>query len=285
METKHIDYGKIRPTIDDNWSKDNSYELLTFIKNNSKLYISKKDVPAGVELTNEDYWDLLIDGGDVSEKENKSNKKDSINYTDENFYPNCVAVKSAIDALHIENKLKSYDYINDVLYIENPDDGYLIHAYDPDASGESDALYYIAGLGGVCINDTLGVNEIALYDDEDTDLQYLKLDFCKTGREIRINVIPVSNYTPEIYVNLDNVVKGDDIYIVNINSQVVEFTATVTNNTAFVPSANLTEIFSAYNNNNKVRIRQNSTTKVEDVIGIDTGLNVAFTRDWVVQSN
>lgn len=284
METKHIDYGKIRPTVDDNWSKDNSYELLTFVKNNSKLYISKKDVPAGVELTNEDYWDLLIDGGDVLEKENKSNKKNSLNYTDENFYPTVVAVKNAIDALDIQHKLGCYDYINDVLYIKNHNDGYLVHAYDPDASGESDALYYVAGLMGVRIYDTLGVNEIAIYDDEDTDLAYLKLDFCKTGREIIVTVIPVSNYSSEIYVNLDNLVKAEDIYIINV-PRVVEFIATVNNNVAFVPSANLTKIFDDYNKNNKVRIRQSGTTIVQDVIGIDTGLNVAFTRSWIVQSN
>lgn len=286
METKHIDYGKVRPTIDDNWSIDNSYELLTFIKNGSKLYISKKDVPTGIELTNEDYWDLLIDGGDVSEKENKSNKKNNLNYTNENFYPTVVAVKNAIDALHIENKLKYYEFYSSKLYIKQTSNAcsYLVQAIDGD-NADLKALYYIDGsMSAYCITDTLGVNNINMCHstDDENDL-YVEVDFVKQGREICVTVIPLPNNPITIYENLENIVV-DEVF--DIYRLVEPFVLTLEpdgGDGAITDMETFESIVSNYKKGNRVQIyRTGRPTRVEDVIAIDESLNKAYTLDWMI---
>ncbi len=47
--------------FDGDWSQDKSYEAITSVKHNAFTYISKQPVPAGVEITNEDFWLLWAD--------------------------------------------------------------------------------------------------------------------------------------------------------------------------------------------------------------------------------
>lgn len=50
--------GKVRPTVDGDWSKDKSYDILTIVydKDSKKSYISRKNVPIGINILNKDYW-------------------------------------------------------------------------------------------------------------------------------------------------------------------------------------------------------------------------------------
>lgn len=50
--------GKVRPTVDGDWSKDKSYDILTIVydKDSKKSYISRKKVPVGINILNKDYW-------------------------------------------------------------------------------------------------------------------------------------------------------------------------------------------------------------------------------------
>ena len=43
------------------WNKTTSYELYTVVQNNGYTYVSKKPVPANVEITNTDFWYLVAD--------------------------------------------------------------------------------------------------------------------------------------------------------------------------------------------------------------------------------
>lgn len=48
------------------WDKEQSYEPNTAVTKDGKVYLSKKQVPAGTEIDNEEYWGLFLDsmGGD-----------------------------------------------------------------------------------------------------------------------------------------------------------------------------------------------------------------------------
>lgn len=61
--------GKVRLTCNGKYDVSKSYDDLCLV-NNGKLasYISRKKVPAGIELTNEEYWQPVADlNGDVKE--------------------------------------------------------------------------------------------------------------------------------------------------------------------------------------------------------------------------
>lgn len=63
MKTIIKNLGKVVPTIENNnWSINNSYEKLTFVYDiyTNALYISKQDVPEGIEITNGDYWKQVL---------------------------------------------------------------------------------------------------------------------------------------------------------------------------------------------------------------------------------
>lgn len=66
------DLGKAIVTVANNevWNKDDAYEKLTFVKFEGKIYLSKKDVPAGISPTgeiNDEYWlDFAISSSSVT---------------------------------------------------------------------------------------------------------------------------------------------------------------------------------------------------------------------------
>lgn len=55
--------GKVRPTSNGNWDKNKEYDILSIVKvkQTKNVYISKKYVPANIEITNTEYWDNIID--------------------------------------------------------------------------------------------------------------------------------------------------------------------------------------------------------------------------------
>lgn len=56
--------GKVCVTPKGVWDINKSYERIDLVydKDNSKSYIAKKDVPPGVQLVNEEYWQLVAKG-------------------------------------------------------------------------------------------------------------------------------------------------------------------------------------------------------------------------------
>ena len=58
MENKYKNLGKVRPTVEGDWNKNKSYRELSIVFNeeSNKSYISKKDVPENIEITNKKYW-------------------------------------------------------------------------------------------------------------------------------------------------------------------------------------------------------------------------------------
>lgn len=58
MKQIYKQLGKVRPTVEDDWSIDKTYTLLSIVydKVGNASYISRKDVPAGIQITNKEYW-------------------------------------------------------------------------------------------------------------------------------------------------------------------------------------------------------------------------------------
>ena len=229
---------------------------------------------------------ILNDGDEVVTKEDKSNKKNNLNYTDESFYPTVVAVKNAIDALHIENKLKYYESYSSKSYIEQTANAcsYLVQAIDGD-NADTKALYYIDGsMSAYCITDTLGVNNINMchsVDDED-DL-YVEVDFVKQGREICVTIIPLPNNPITIYENLQNVAVDEAFDIYRLAEPLVFTLECDCGDGAITDSVTFESIVSNYKMGNRVQIYRNGQpSRAEDVIAVDTSLNKAYTLDWMI---
>ena len=49
------------------WVKENEYLILSIVENNGSSYIAVQDVPANTEITDTDYWFLLVSKGDTGE--------------------------------------------------------------------------------------------------------------------------------------------------------------------------------------------------------------------------
>lgn len=230
MEEKYIDYGKIRPTVVNGWSKNNSYERLTFVKYGAKTYISTKDVPKNIELNNEEYWLFLIDGGEIVLKEDKSNKKNSLNYNDENYYPNIIAVKNAIAALNIDNKLNYYifDNISNNICIKRQQGSvkFLLSIVDHDNS-ENNSFYYVddnlmyvsLGCEEVWFNFKI-YNSHTVDDNEDILDEYIHLDFSNNHDDLSITVIPLPNNSLEIETDVEGLIMDDIFELMRFNKDI-----------------------------------------------------------------
>ncbi len=58
MKQSYKVLGKVRPTVEGDWSINKGYSLLSIVYDEvgNSSYISKKDVPADIQITNKEYW-------------------------------------------------------------------------------------------------------------------------------------------------------------------------------------------------------------------------------------
>lgn len=58
MKQIYKELGKVRPTVEGDWSIDKNYTLLSIVYDEvgNASYISRKDVPVGIQITNKEYW-------------------------------------------------------------------------------------------------------------------------------------------------------------------------------------------------------------------------------------
>ena len=61
MQPNYKILGKVCPTANGKWDKTKQYDKISIVFNDADntSYISKQDVPAGIEITNEDYWQVI----------------------------------------------------------------------------------------------------------------------------------------------------------------------------------------------------------------------------------
>lgn len=55
------DLGKIVPTFNGIYNANIDYEKLCIVNHDGSVYVSKKDIPKGTDISNEEYWYLLIE--------------------------------------------------------------------------------------------------------------------------------------------------------------------------------------------------------------------------------
>lgn len=59
--------GKVVVTPKGDWSDTSAYAFLDIVINNGSSYIAKQNVPAGAELNNDTYWQLIAGKGDTGD--------------------------------------------------------------------------------------------------------------------------------------------------------------------------------------------------------------------------
>lgn len=69
--------GRIRPNYTGAWNAGTAYTVLEMVKNEAGTasYIAKQDVPAGTPLTDEAYWAMVLDAGDVIDAAEKATER------------------------------------------------------------------------------------------------------------------------------------------------------------------------------------------------------------------
>lgn len=58
-----VSAGRVRPVHKGTWSAETEYSMLDIVitAGRTAAYIARQDVPAGIALTNTEYWDLLVE--------------------------------------------------------------------------------------------------------------------------------------------------------------------------------------------------------------------------------
>lgn len=65
MKPTYKNLGKVCLTANGKWDKTKQYDRISIVFNDADntSYISRQDVPAGIEITNEDYWQVICNRG------------------------------------------------------------------------------------------------------------------------------------------------------------------------------------------------------------------------------
>ena len=65
MQPNYKILGKVCLTANGKWDKTKQYDKISIVFNDADntSYISRQDVPAGIEITNEDYWQVIGNRG------------------------------------------------------------------------------------------------------------------------------------------------------------------------------------------------------------------------------
>lgn len=75
MQPNYKILGKVCLTANGRWDKTKQYDKISIVFNNADntSYISRQDVPAGIEITNEDYWQVIGSRGTAIVVDDKLN--------------------------------------------------------------------------------------------------------------------------------------------------------------------------------------------------------------------
>lgn len=114
MNTRIIKGGRLFPIYEGTWNKENDYLNLSIVEDNEGvLYISKKNVPKNIEITNNEYW-----------------KNYDFNPQIERYRNETLEVKQSLS-----NIQKSINAINDLIRLEN---GVSVADFGAKGDGQTD---------------------------------------------------------------------------------------------------------------------------------------------------
>ena len=251
--------GKVRPTSNGNWDKNKEYDILSIVKDKQteNVYISKKYVPANIEITNTEYWDNIID-----------------NSLDIHFYEYSrfedLTLESTIDdihfALHTINGEFRFPKAGDILIdLENDINSVFLYTENPAALDERPAkvTYFIYSTNEF---DVPVKNIIFSGNDYENDIHIVQIDIHsfndlknkidKNTNNIitntnNINKLNIENKKHKIILNLTKEVFNNNTINWNLNVTFDELKEAIANNSIIqIQWDNKIVTKSIYNSNN-----------------------------------
>lgn len=175
MKEQYKDLGKVCLTVEGYWSIDKEYEKITIVNDAvENSYISKKDVPIGIELTNKEYWQQ------IASKKVKLYKLNIINELTEDSI--IQLIKEAFTPLTYDKVI--FPTINDVLIDQEnneyasilytsitdaPDEGGFFICYIYNEYSTNNIILKFINIGGEDYNNNMKVLSVNSYDITSTN--------------------------------------------------------------------------------------------------------------------
>lgn len=173
MKEQYKDLGKVCLTVEGYWSIDKEYEKITIVNDAvENSYISKKDVPIGIELTNKEYWQQIASKNIKLYKLNVINEltEDSIiQLIKEAFTPltyNKVIFPTVNDIL-IDQENNEYASILYTSITGAPDEGGFFICYIYNEYFTNNIILKFINIGGEDYNNNMKVLSVLSYDISD----------------------------------------------------------------------------------------------------------------------
>ena len=112
------------PIVDGAWDITKTYEPLTMVSNSNNIYISKNYVPAGVNISDTDYWALMMDYSAIISDVNDLSDNVNKSLSDETNY-NGYSLNDAIQAIATEMDDRTNKVFNTVVSTGVPAGGFI----------------------------------------------------------------------------------------------------------------------------------------------------------------
>lgn len=173
MKEQYKDLGKVCLTVEGYWSIDKEYEKITIVNDDAEnSYISKKDVPVGIKLTNSEYWQPIASKNIKLYKLNVINEltKDSIiELIKEAFTPltyNKIIFPTVNDIL-VDQETNEYASILYTSITDAPDEGGFFICYIYNEYSTNNIILKFINIGGEDYNDNMKVLSVLSYNISD----------------------------------------------------------------------------------------------------------------------
>lgn len=173
MKEQYKDLGKVCLTVEGYWSIDKEYEKITIVNNAAEnSYISKKDVPIGIELTNKEYWQPIASKNVKLYKLNIINEltEDSIiGLIKEAFTPLTYdkVIFPTVNDILIDQENNEYASILYTSITDAPDEGGFFICYIYNEYSTNNIILKFINIGGEDYNNNMKVLSVLSYNISD----------------------------------------------------------------------------------------------------------------------
>lgn len=179
--------------VTDPWSKDNSYTYYDVVNISGASYIARQNVPAGIEITNEDYWIRWNDANaQFAELENV------VNSFDERITANTNAITENTNEINELTKTPDMIVIGDSFSTDSPDASQapLWHTIVGQRLGYNVHNFAVGGAGYLVSNNKFS-NQVDAAVSSISDKQNVKLAYVYGGWNDVYNQTGVGNVYDE----------------------------------------------------------------------------------------
>ena len=193
--------GKVRPTSNGVWNKNKKYDILCVVKDiqTRNVYISKKDVPANIEITNTEYWDNIINNEldfhfyyySKFESLNKNSTPKEINDALHTINGEFRLPRAGDVLIDLENNISSI-FIKTKIPITLNDNNQVIISYFYDIKND-----YNSNIKTIILKGTNYENEIIVYDIKTDNIKNINELIIKNKKAIDDNTKTINNLNNE----------------------------------------------------------------------------------------